>query len=88
LVFLVRNNKGATPRHCILPESGSDKILYILHAVGAPRCSLDMQGCNPGCEGSSDDYNGIAPPVPFSSDSRELLNQMLSVAGMDVATTR
>jgi calcium-independent phospholipase A2 len=88
LVFLIRNNAGATPRHAIVLESGGDKILYILHSVGAPRCSLQMQGCNRGCEGSSDDYNGIPPATPPSSESREILNQMLSVAGMDVAATR
>jgi calcium-independent phospholipase A2 len=71
-----------------MPGSDGDKILYILHAVGAPRCSLDVQGCNPGCEGSSDDYNGVPPVVPFSSQSREVVNQMLSVAGMNIAAIR
>lgn len=87
-VILVRNNVGATPRHGIQPESGGDKILYILHSVGAPRCLPDMQGCTRGCEGSSDDYNGVPPPVPPSSESREIVAQMLSVVGMDVAVTR
>ncbi|PNF40047.1 85/88 kDa calcium-independent phospholipase A2 [Cryptotermes secundus] len=82
------NNMGATPRHGIAPESGGDKILYVLHSVGAPRCSLNMQGCNRGCEGSSFDYNGVPPATPPSSESREILNQMLSVAGMDVAANR
>jgi calcium-independent phospholipase A2 len=87
-VFLVRNNSGASPRHCIQPESGGDKILYILHSVGAPRCLPDMQGCTRGCESASDDHNGVPPPLPPSSDSREILNQMLSVAGMGIAATR
>jgi len=82
-----KNNAGATPRHGIQPESGGDKILYILHSVGAPRCSPDMQGCTRGCEGSSDDFNGVPPPVPPSSESREIVAQMLSVVGMDIATT-
>jgi calcium-independent phospholipase A2 len=83
-----RNNAGANPRHAIELESGGDRILYVLHSVGAPRCSLDMQGCNRGCEGSSCDYNGVPPPTPPSSELRGVLNQMLSVAGMDVAATR
>lgn len=87
-VILVRNNAGATPRHGIRSESGGDKILYILHSVGAPRCSPDMQGCTRGCEGSSGDYNGVPPPTPPSSESREIVAQMLSVVGMDIATTR
>jgi len=87
-VILVRNNAGATPRHGIRPESGGDKILYILHSVGASRCPPDMQGCTRGCTGSSDDYNGVPPPVPSSSESREIVTQMLSFVGMDVATTR
>ena len=87
-VILVRNNVGAIPRHGIQPESGGDKILYILHSVGAPRCPPDMHGCTRGCEGSSDNYNGVPPPVPPSSESREIVAQMLSVVGMDVATTR
>ncbi|XP_021919753.1 85/88 kDa calcium-independent phospholipase A2 isoform X2 [Zootermopsis nevadensis] len=82
-----RNNGGATPRHGIVLGSDGDRILYVLHAVGAPRCSLDTQGCNPGCEGSSNNYNGIPPAVPPSLESREILNQMLSVAGMNVAAT-
>jgi calcium-independent phospholipase A2 len=88
LVFLIRNIAGATPRHCIALGSVGDKILYVLHSVGAPRCSLDMQGCNAGCEGSSDDYNGVPPPPPLSPVSRDILNQMLSVAGTGVAATR
>lgn len=85
---MVRNNAGATPRHCIRSESGSDKILYILHSVGAPRCSRDTVGCTRGCEGSSDSYNGVPPPAPVTSESRELVAQMLSVVGMNVVTAR
>lgn len=87
-MILIRNNAGATPRHGIQPESGGDKILYILHSVGAPRCSLAMQGCTRGCEGSSDYYNGVPPPAPSSSESHEIVTQMLSVVGMDITTTR
>jgi calcium-independent phospholipase A2 len=87
LVFLIRNNVGATPRHGIAPGSVGDKILHVLHSVGAPRCSLDMQGCNKGCEGSSDHYNGVPPPIPPSAESRDILNQILSVAGTGVAAT-
>jgi len=86
--ILVRNHGGATPRHGIQPQSGGDKILYILHSVGALRCPPDMQGCTRGCERSSDDYNGLPPPTPPSSESRELVNQMVFAMGMDCAATR
>ncbi|XP_069701156.1 85/88 kDa calcium-independent phospholipase A2 isoform X2 [Periplaneta americana] len=85
-----KNNSGATPRHVVPPDSEGDKKLYYLHAVGAPRCPLDMDGCTPGCtsrKGSSEDHNGVPPAVPPSSASREVLNQMLSVAGMDMAAS-
>ena len=83
-----RNNAGATPRHGILPESGGDKILYALHAVGAPRCTIEVEGCTPGCINTSNDYNGAIPPVPPASESCEELDQMLSVAGMEVAASK
>lgn len=37
------NNNGATARHLVTAEQ-EPKILYFLHAVGAPRCPKDMAG--------------------------------------------
>nr|CAD7447762.1 unnamed protein product [Timema bartmani] len=78
-----RNNTGAMPRHCVI--TGNDKLLYILHAVGAPRCPKDMQGCNPGCSGMEREFNGIPPATPPSASTRAIIDQMLTVSGMGVA---
>ncbi|XP_014284806.1 85/88 kDa calcium-independent phospholipase A2 [Halyomorpha halys] len=57
------NNDGMTARHLAASDGNelSAKILYILHAVGAPRCPFLMASCHPGCapEGTE---NGIPPP--------------------------
>nr|CAD7201715.1 unnamed protein product [Timema douglasi] len=78
-----RNNTGAMPRHCV--NTGNDKLLYILHAVGAPRCPKEMQGCNPGCSGMEREFNGIPPATPPSASTRAIIDQMLTVSGMGVA---
>ncbi|KAJ9590050.1 hypothetical protein L9F63_016826, partial [Diploptera punctata] len=83
-----RNNKGVTPRHGIVSGSGGEKVLFALHAVGAPRCEKDMINCTPGCIYSSNEYNGAIPPVPPASELREVLDQMLFVSGIDVAASR
>lgn len=62
--------------------SNGSKILYILHAVGAQRCTLDMVDCNIGCK-YNESYNGEAPPEPPSAAPRTVLDQMLYVAGME-----
>ncbi|GLH07345.1 Poly [ADP-ribose] polymerase tankyrase [Gryllus bimaculatus] len=56
--LMYRNNKGETPRHCISPDARGERILYILHSVGAPRCSLTMNGCSDGCIASEKEHNG------------------------------
>jgi calcium-independent phospholipase A2 len=68
------------PRHAIAIEnSPGDKILYILHAVGAPRCPPDHPGCNLGCR-HNETFNGTMPPQPLGPVARDFLNNLLDVA--------
>ncbi|XP_033211846.1 85/88 kDa calcium-independent phospholipase A2 isoform X2 [Belonocnema kinseyi] len=72
-----------TPRHLVSHDTNDgNKILYILHAVGAERCSKDMLGCTTGCK-YDEEYNGIAPPEPPTAVPRTILDQMLYVASME-----
>ncbi|XP_049706832.2 85/88 kDa calcium-independent phospholipase A2 isoform X1 [Helicoverpa armigera] len=82
-----KNNMGNTARHILPTEMSSsnyDKILYVLHAVGARRCPPEVSGCGPGCSARGD-YNGVPPPPVARSSTRDLVSQMLSVAAMERA---
>lgn len=46
--FDYKNNKGQSPRHLTKMNATGDKILYILHSVGAARCKPDVVGCTKG----------------------------------------
>lgn len=48
--FLCRNKKGHLPIHAIPSDDIGNKLLYILHSVGAPRCSKTQKSCNLGCK--------------------------------------
>ncbi|XP_060802658.1 85/88 kDa calcium-independent phospholipase A2 [Amyelois transitella] len=79
-----KNNEGNTPRHCVpaeLSSSNYDKILYVLHAVGAKRCPTDMSGCRAGCS-TRGEYNGVPPPPVARAAARKAVSDMLSVAGV------
>ncbi|XP_051170962.1 85/88 kDa calcium-independent phospholipase A2 [Leptopilina boulardi] len=72
-----------TPRHRVnLDSNDGNKILYILHAVGAERCDKNTFGCHNGCK-YNEDYNGVAPPEPPTAVPRTILDQMLYVASME-----
>ncbi|XP_050549409.1 85/88 kDa calcium-independent phospholipase A2 isoform X1 [Spodoptera frugiperda] len=82
-----KNNMGNTPRHTLpteLSNSNYDKILYVLHAVGAKRCAPEISGCRSSCSARGD-YNGVPPPPVARSSTRDLVSQMLSVAAMERA---
>nr|AIN39484.1 PLA2-C [Spodoptera exigua] len=82
-----KNKMGNTPRHTLPTEmsnSNYDKILYVLHAVGAKRCPPEVSGCRPSCSARGD-YNGVPPPPVARSSTRDLVSQMLSVAAMERA---
>lgn len=65
------NNKGMSSRHIAAtnnsPDKISEKIIYILHAVGAKRCQniLLETECTNGCAWNKE-YNGLPPPKPMS----------------------
>ncbi|XP_053684981.1 85/88 kDa calcium-independent phospholipase A2 isoform X2 [Sabethes cyaneus] len=76
-----RNKDGKTLRHMVGKDDSGSKdamILYILHSVGAKRCS-ESNGtrCPPGCAAKGT-YNGIPPAQPETSESREHIQQMLA----------
>lgn len=77
------NRKGQSPRHLVDSKSAEgNKILYLLHAVGAKRCDASMADCTIGCK-HNEDFNGIAPPEPPTAVPRTVLDQMLYVASME-----
>lgn len=68
------NNLGQSVRHIAAQEKDniSERILYILHAVGAPRCLSDVSSCTDGCSALGT-YNGQIPPVPPSAQVRPIM---------------
>ncbi|CAG4946867.1 unnamed protein product [Parnassius apollo] len=79
-----KNNAGFTARHTVpaeMSDSAYDKILYILHAVGAQRCPPEMAGCGPGCSARGE-YNGVPPPPVPTTDGREVISDMLTSAAV------
>lgn len=63
-----RNNDGQKVRHLAAQDTDatSDRILYLLHAVGAERCEKDCHGCTEGCMVGGK-KNGTAPAPPPSA---------------------
>lgn len=82
----VLNNKGETARHLITVDQ-EPKLLYYVSAVGASRCSSGLQGCTDGCSAVGT-YEGIPPPKVMGPTNRDILNSMLSVAGMEVTASK
>ncbi|XP_068618165.1 85/88 kDa calcium-independent phospholipase A2 [Battus philenor] len=79
-----KNNAGVTPRHTVPAEMSNsvyDKILYILHAVGAQRCPSDVTGCGPSCSPRGE-YNGVPPPPVPATATREVISDMLTSAAV------
>lgn len=89
LLFYCRNFKGATPRHIVPADSSAEanKMLYILHAVGAKRCYEDTAGCSQGCAYNGT-FDGVSPPPPPVGCTRDALDQMLFTYAMDLASNR
>lgn len=78
-----RNWKAETPRHkANVDTTEGNKIIYLLHAVGAQRCPPEMTDCHLGCK-HDENYTGIAPEVPPHYVSRTILDQMLHVSSME-----
>ncbi|XP_046659863.1 85/88 kDa calcium-independent phospholipase A2 isoform X3 [Homalodisca vitripennis] len=75
------NNLGMTARHLAAQDQDStnQRILYLLHAVGAPRCEIDTHGCTDGCIRDGI-YNGLPPPIPQSAKTRAIMKCLECVA--------
>ncbi|KAL7300685.1 hypothetical protein TKK_0006666 [Trichogramma kaykai] len=77
-----RNFNGSSPRHLVnVDQPDGQKILYILHAVGAKRCPAETRSCHQGCK-HRETFDGVAPPEPPTAVSRSVLDQMLYVSSM------
>ncbi|XP_045450931.1 85/88 kDa calcium-independent phospholipase A2 [Melitaea cinxia] len=84
-----KNKAGYTARHVVPTEmtnSDYDKILYVLHAVGAQRCSEGTAGCGAGCAARGE-YNGVPPPAVAAAAARAHVADMLAAAAMDRAAS-
>ncbi|CAH1155338.1 unnamed protein product [Phaedon cochleariae] len=82
----ILNDKGESPRHLITAEQ-EPTILYLISAVGAKRCTSDTQRCTDGCKYDGK-YEGIPPPKVIGPTNRDMLDLVLSVAGMETASDR
>uniref|UniRef100_A0A8D8UY23 phospholipase A2 n=2 Tax=Cacopsylla melanoneura TaxID=428564 RepID=A0A8D8UY23_9HEMI len=71
----VRNNNGDTPRHLAATSQTKkkDRILFVLHAVGAERCEAGKEGCTDGCR-QDGTFDGAPPDVPISERARSVLD--------------
>ncbi|XP_043252441.1 85/88 kDa calcium-independent phospholipase A2 [Colletes gigas] len=82
------NWKSETPRHRVTVNSTEgQKILYILHAVGALRCPSVMENCNIGCK-HNENFVGISPQQPPLVAPRNVLDQVLHLSGMDTMASQ
>ncbi|XP_024870445.1 85/88 kDa calcium-independent phospholipase A2-like [Temnothorax curvispinosus] len=78
-----KNRKAETPRHkANVGTIDGNKIIYVLHAVGAQRCPPETAGCHHGCK-HGENYTGIEPEEqPHMEELRKILDQMLHDSGM------
>lgn len=73
------NRDGHSPRHLVGKDASGgpeDMILYILHSVGARRCTPNSS-CPLGCNHLGT-YNGIPPAQPESAENREHIYQVMA----------
>ncbi|XP_060535759.1 85/88 kDa calcium-independent phospholipase A2 isoform X2 [Cylas formicarius] len=82
----ILNNAGESPRHLITAEQ-EPKLLYYLHVVGAKRCPPKIAGCTDGCVAGGT-YDGIPPPKVIGPANRDILNQLLTAAGIEEASKK
>ncbi|XP_058805766.1 85/88 kDa calcium-independent phospholipase A2 isoform X2 [Phymastichus coffea] len=78
-----KNWRNQTARHLVdIENPDGQKILYILHAVGAERCPPITMSCHIGCK-HNEEFDGIPPPKPPTVVPRTVLDQMLYVSSME-----
>ena len=77
----LQNSSGETARHLAASSKRTnqmDLILYILHSVGAQRCSVNRSNCNDGCSQSNGShFNGIPPESSPFKRSVKLYDELL-----------
>ncbi|XP_068230482.1 85/88 kDa calcium-independent phospholipase A2 [Palaemon carinicauda] len=84
----VLNKKGESVRHIIASSSLREKnlMLYILHAVGAPRCKTRLANCTDGCSPSGS-FDGVPPDNNLISRSRISYDDILDAATLGKTIT-
>ncbi|KAL7635672.1 UNVERIFIED_CONTAM: hypothetical protein RMT77_013489 [Armadillidium vulgare] len=77
----ITNNKGENARHSVATRDlkYKNKMVYILHAVGAPRCSTQMATCSDGCSPNRR-YDGEPPEVTPMGRPRTVYDEFLDEA--------
>lgn len=78
------NSMGETARHLTAIGRRNEKqdlILYVLHAVGAKRCTVNRSNCTDGCaQSTGSQFNGIPPESSPFKRSVKLYNELLGEA--------
>ncbi|CAL4144561.1 unnamed protein product, partial [Meganyctiphanes norvegica] len=78
-----QNDIGESPRHCASinndkPNSADrDKVIYLLHTVGAKRCNVKLASCLDGCR-ESGSFNGVPLYEPPKQRSRWVMDETIS----------
>ncbi|XP_071512455.1 85/88 kDa calcium-independent phospholipase A2 isoform X2 [Panulirus ornatus] len=75
------NRKGSAVRHVIATSAFKEKnkMLYLLHAVGASRCQKHFADCTDGCSPSGS-FDGVPPDIYQLSRSRISFDEFLDTA--------
>ena len=77
----VLNYKGDSPRHLASRKSNLNRVLYVLHSVGAKRCSEKLSKCTEGCSPTGKD-DGKSPEVESIPRSRHLFDDFLNAVNL------
>lgn len=80
------NKEGSTARHIIASSSLKEKhrMLYLLHAVGAPRCRMRFANCTDGCSPTGS-FDGVPTEYPTVSRGRMTYDDFLDSCLLDRA---
>jgi calcium-independent phospholipase A2 len=88
----LQNSSGETARHLAASAKRTpqqDSILYVLHSVGAKRCSTNRINCNDGCSQSTGShFNGIPSENSPFKRSEKLYDELLGEAIVKKALTQ
>lgn len=85
-----QNNMGESPRHLASIDNDKtksadrDKVIYLLHTVGAKRCNVKLPSCLVGCL-SGGSFNGVPVYEPPKLRSRWVMDE--TIADMQIQET-